>query len=155
MYFKYIVLYSLIIVMAYGTSCGKRCPDLNSPHILVIFEGNATLKKVSGIGGGNIQWQGNDTTATGKKRTLYLLELAVNSDTTTYIFKGFVKDDTLTVSAKNFKSYNNKCGFYVAPYDLKVKNESTSFTNITVNAYSSIPTSIPYTDHFPIFYIKE
>jgi hypothetical protein len=101
-------------------SC-QVCEEFTEPTLTLEFENEITFEKIYGIGG------------TSTFKSINNLPLAINSDTTIYIFYHENKIDTLGISYnRNILFDSEYCGFAIT---------LDSFTNLDISTFDNISIS--------------
>jgi hypothetical protein len=105
--------YIIILFTMIFASC-KNCEDNSEPTLTPFFADYSNYELYYGIGG-------IDTL-----KMTYELPIAINSDTSIYIFMDSVKMDTLGISYKRIIKYDSeKCGFSIILDSFKLLDKST------------------------------
>lgn len=128
-------LFILFFLLCLCASCRNNCEDSTEPSLYVYLVNNVKYSAIYGIGGkGNLpiseaipaDW------FTSGKPTSAVLPIAINSDTSVYVFKDSIKNDTLAITYKrNIYFANGYCGFAVILNSLRMLKTST-FDSVTI-----------------------
>ncbi len=103
----------ILLMITHLYSC-RNCEDTSEPRLLVKFNGGLNYTKVVGVGGsGNLTVEDR-------------LPLAINADTTTYLFFTDSITDTVSITYnRNFRFEKEDCGFTITLDSFKLLRIST------------------------------